>query len=59
VKDGGSPYRKDARLEILKHDIDAAVVQAHHLQVGRADFLKLAEARFDAFQQQRDQAPRE
>src|SRR3954452_21109757 len=50
VKDGGSPYRKDARLELLKHEIDAAVVQAHHLQVGRADFLKLAEARYDAFQ---------
>jgi DNA-binding transcriptional regulator YhcF (GntR family) len=59
VKDGGSPYRKDARIEILKHDIDVAVVQAHHLQVGKADFLKLAEARFDAFQQQRDHAPRE
>jgi GntR family transcriptional regulator len=59
VKNGGSPYRKDARLEILKHDVDAAVVQAHHLKVGRADFLKLAEARFDAFQHQRDIAPRE
>jgi len=54
VRDGGSPYRKDARLEMLKHDVDAAVVQAHHLQVGKADFLKLADARFDAFQQQRD-----
>ena len=59
VKDGGSPYRKDARLEMLKHDIDTAVVQAHHLQVGKTDFLKLAEARFDAFQQQRDRAPHE
>jgi len=59
VKDGGSPYKKDARLEILRHDIDAAVVQAHHLQIGKADFLKLADARFDAFQQQRDQAPHE
>jgi len=58
VKDGGSPYRKDARLDILRHDVDAAVVQAHHLQVGKADFLKLADARFDAFQQQRDRAAR-
>src|SRR3954454_18114726 len=31
VRDGASPYRKDARLELLRHDIDAAVVQAHHL----------------------------
>src|SRR5262245_12827655 len=59
VKDAGSPYRKDARLEMLKHDIDAAVVQAHHLQVGKADFLKLADARYDAFQHQRDRAPHE
>ena len=59
VRNGSSPYRKDARLELLRHEIDAAVVQAHHLQVGKADFLKLAEARFDAFQHQRDTAPRE
>src|SRR4051812_4856241 len=26
VKDGGSPYRKDVRLDLLKQDIDAAVV---------------------------------
>jgi DNA-binding transcriptional regulator YhcF (GntR family) len=59
VRNGASPYRKDARLELLKHDIDAAVVQAHHLQIGKTDFVKLAETRFDAFQQQRDTAPRE
>jgi GntR family transcriptional regulator len=59
VKDAGSPYRKDARLDMLKPDVDAAVVQAHHLQVGKADFLKLAETRFDAFQHRRDTAPRE
>jgi GntR family transcriptional regulator len=54
VKDGGSPYRKDVRLDLLKPDIDTAVVQAHHLQVNRADFLRLVETRFDAFQHQRD-----
>jgi len=59
VKDGGSPYRKDARLEMLKDEIDTAVVQAHHLQIGRADFLKLAGARFDAFEQQRGTAPQD
>src|SRR5260221_5015125 len=31
VRDAGSPYRKDVRLDLLAHDIDAAVVQAHHL----------------------------
>jgi GntR family transcriptional regulator len=59
VKEAGSPYRKDARLELLKHDVDAAVVQAHHLQVGKTDFLKLADARYDAFQNQRNHAPHE
>jgi GntR family transcriptional regulator len=54
VRDGSSPYRKDVRLDLLTQDVDAAVVQAHHLQIGRADFLRLAEARFDAFAQQRD-----
>jgi GntR family transcriptional regulator len=53
VRTGSSPYRKDVRLDRLKPEIDAAVVQAHHLQIGRADFLRLAEARFDAFAEQR------
>ncbi len=56
VRGGATPYRKDVRLDLLKQEIDAAVVQAHHLQVGRADFLRLAEARFDAFEQQRGAA---
>ena len=56
VRGGSSPYRKDVRLELLRQDVDAAVVQAHHLQVSRADFLRLAESRFDAFEQQRDAA---
>lgn len=53
VRGGSSPYRKDVRLELLRQDVDAAVVQAHHLQVSRADFLRLAESRFDAFAHQR------
>jgi GntR family transcriptional regulator len=59
VRDAGTPYRKDARLDLLKHEIDAAVVQSHHLQINRSDFLRLAEARFDAFAQQRAAATRE
>ena len=49
-------YKKEARLDLVGRAVDAAVVQAHHLQVGRADFLRLAETRFDAFQQRRDAA---
>src|SRR5438105_13543294 len=46
-------FTKSARLELLTQDVDAAVVQAHHLQVPKEDFLRLAEERFDAFHQQR------
>ena len=59
VRGGSSPYRKDVRLELLRQEIDAAVVQAHHLQVGRADFLRLAEVRFDEFEQRRDAVAQE
>ena len=56
VRAGSSPFRKSVRLELLTHEIDEAVAQAHHLMVGRAEFLELAEARFDAFEQQRARA---
>jgi hypothetical protein len=43
-------------MKLLAQAVDDAVVQAHHLQVPRPDFLKLTEDRFDAFQHQRDRA---
>lgn len=54
VRKSGSPFRKDVRLKLLTQAVDDAVTQAHHLQVGKADFLRLAEDRFDAFEDQRD-----
>jgi len=51
-----SPFNKEVRIELLSQEMDDAVVQAHHLQVGKAEFLRLAGDRFDAFQQQRDRA---
>jgi len=54
VRASRSPFKKEVRVELLAHEIDEAVIQAHHLQVGKTDFLRLAEARFDAFQHQRD-----
>src|SRR5436190_13939107 len=50
VRAGSSPFRKDVRLKLLAAEIDAAVVQAHHLQVARTEFLELVEERFDAFE---------
>jgi GntR family transcriptional regulator len=56
VRQADTPYKKTVRLELLTHAVDDAVVQAHHLQVGRPDFVRLVEERFDAFQQARDRA---
>jgi len=49
LKDGGSPLKKSARHDLLTTEIDQAVVAAHHLQVGRPDFLNLVEDRLDHF----------
>jgi len=56
VRASAAPFRKDVRLKLLAEEIDDAVVQAHHLQIGRTEFLELAAARFDAFHQKRASA---
>jgi GntR family transcriptional regulator len=48
-----SPLKKVARRQLLADAIDDAVVQAHHLQIGKTDFLQLAEERFDALERKR------
>jgi len=53
VRENGTPFRKDVRRKALAEAIDQAVVQAHHLQIGRDDFLRLAEERFDTFETRR------
>ena len=56
VRASKSPFKKEVRVELLTQEIDDAVIQAHHLQVGKTEFLRIAESRFDAFQHQRDRA---
>jgi GntR family transcriptional regulator len=56
VRAVSSPFRKDVRLKVLAEEIDNAVVQAHHLEIGKAAFLRLAGERFDTFEQQRARA---
>ena len=56
VRAGAAPLRKDVRLKLVAEEIDAAVVQAHHLQIDKREFLQLAEDRFEAFQQKRTSA---
>ena len=53
VRANQSPYRKEVRLKLLTEEIDQAVVQAHHLQVAKTEFLRIAEQRFESFQEKR------
>jgi GntR family transcriptional regulator len=53
VRANNSPLKKDVRRKVLAEAIDEAVVQAHHFQVARTEFLRLAENRFDALEQRR------
>jgi len=56
VRAAQTPYRKEVRLELLKQVVDDAVVQAHHSQIAKAQFLRLPEERFDAFEHRRERA---
>jgi GntR family transcriptional regulator len=56
VRATSSPFKKDVRLRLLAQEIDDAVVQAHHLQIAKSEFLRLAAERFDAFEDKRSRA---
>src|SRR4051812_36315704 len=45
LKENNSPLRKEIRRRMLIEEIDQAIVQAHHLQVPRDEFLKLVRER--------------
>jgi GntR family transcriptional regulator len=51
-----SPLRKDARVKLVTEELDDAVIAAHHLQVDKAEFLRLAADRFQAFAKRRARA---
>ena len=51
LKESHSPFRKDVRLKMLAEEIDAAVVQAHHLRVEQKEFLDLVKERLEVFEQ--------
>ena len=53
LRTNSSPFKKDVRRRLLADEIDEAVVQAHHLQASKDEFLRLAEERFDAFHERR------
>lgn len=51
LKENNSPYKKEVRMKLLSDEIDAAIVQAHHLQVANAEFVDLVQKRLDIFEQ--------
>src|SRR5262245_24029981 len=48
-----SPLRKEIRRKMLIEEIDQAIVQAHHLQVPREEFLKLLQERLTIYESRR------
>ena len=56
IRANNSPYKKEVRMKLLAEAVDDAVVRAHHLQVTRPDFLRLAEERYDTFDDRRARA---
>ncbi len=56
LKQNNSPFRHSVRQQLLTEDIDAAIVQAHHLQVPRPEFLELVHERLDDFEKKRAEA---
>src|SRR5438309_10159236 len=40
LKPNNSPFKKDVRRKLLMEEIDHAIIQAHHLQVPRGEFLE-------------------
>ena len=53
LKENHSALRKAVRRELLTDEIDQAIVQAHHLQVSRDEFLKLVHERLNALDDKR------
>ena len=50
LKENNSPFTKGVRQKLLLTEIDEAVVMAHHLQIGREDFLATVKERLDHFE---------
>ena len=53
LKENHSALRKNVRRELLIEAVDQAIVQAHHLQVSRDEFLALIQERLDVLDERR------
>lgn len=56
LKQNASPYRAKVRQEMLSEQIDALIVQAHHLQIDDANLLRLLKERLEEFNARREEA---
>ena len=61
LQENQSALRKEARRKLLIGDVDQAIVQAHHLQVPRAEFLELIHERLEVLDDKRraNEVPKE
>jgi len=59
VSENHSPFKKEVREKLLLKEIDSAVVTAHHLQVGREEFLAAVKERLDFFEHKTEKQPKE
>ena len=61
LSENNSPFKKQVRDQLLLREVDSAVVTAHHLQVGREEFLALVKERLDFFERKagENEQPRE
>ena len=53
LRPNSSPLKKDLRRRAIAEALDAAVIQAHHMQSSRTEFLALAAERYDALEEKR------
>jgi len=52
LKQNNSPLKKEIRVKMVADEIDGAIVQAHHLQIGEKEFLGLVKERLEAFERE-------
>ena len=53
IRAKGTPFTRDVRRKLVAATLDEAVVHAHHLLIGREEFLRLADTRFKEFERKR------
>ena len=53
LKPNNSPLKKEVRKKLLEEEIDQVIVQAHHLQVGREEFVDMVGERFEVIEEKR------